>query len=48
MRQPRMVGRMLKPLGEAVTRKLPDSWDIPRPQSGWSRDPALATSLAAC
>ncbi|WP_269541897.1 phytoene/squalene synthase family protein [Cerasicoccus fimbriatus] len=39
---------MLKPLGEAITRKLPTDWETPRPEVGWSRKPELAASLAAC
>lgn len=39
---------MPQPLGDAITRKLPTDWDTPRPVAGWSREPALAASLAAC
>jgi len=31
-----------------VTRKLPEHWETPQPQAGWSQNTALAASLAAC
>ncbi|MEO0794586.1 MAG: phytoene/squalene synthase family protein [Verrucomicrobiota bacterium] len=39
---------MTKPLGDAITTKLPTDWETPNPQAGWSTRPALADSLASC
>lgn len=39
---------MPRPLGDAILRKLPKDWSTPQPESGWSRKPELAGSLAAC
>ncbi|GHB98872.1 phytoene/squalene synthase family protein [Cerasicoccus arenae] len=39
---------MPKPLGNAITCKLPTNWETPQPESGWRRKPELAASLAVC
>ncbi|WP_309384285.1 phytoene/squalene synthase family protein [Cerasicoccus frondis] len=39
---------MPKPLGNAITCKLPTDWETPQPEAAWSRKPELAASLTAC